>query len=348
MSQFIQDGSLFMRNLFDNLTNSLGQFTQQGQQQNRGNNSSGNRGNGANGSGWGQIGAMGVGGLLGALLDNPKNISRNIKKAAMIGGGAALGGLAYSMYQKWRNNSQSNQNYQQPYAQGGQQPNYNAGGFNPQQGGFNPYQGSYNHQQGGFGGMGQMGNGGFNQGGSYSEQSQVGYRQASGMQHPQQVGYQAPSSRPFPKQAEPVANADPFAAYNEQNQSTAPQVDTDAVSDLLLEAMVFAARADNHIDANEKQMIMKVAQELNPSQNLMNKITEFLNEPLDPNILARKITNPEMASDLYRLSAAAIVADTSVERQYLQSLARALNLSAQQVAILDREAEQFRQQASMQ
>lgn len=330
-----------MRNLFDNLTNSLGQFTQQGQQQNRGNSSNGNRGNGANGSGWGQIGAMGVGGLLGALLDNPKNISRNIKKAAMIGGGAALGGLAYSMYQKWRNNSQSNQNYQQPYGQCGQQPNYNAGGFNSQQGGFNPH-------QGGFGGLEQMGNGGVNQGGAYGGQSQVGYRQSSGMQRTQQVGYQAPSPSPFPKQAETVGNVDPFAAYNEQNQSAAPQVDTDAVSDLLLEAMVFAARADNHIDANEKQMIMKVAQELNPSQNLMNKITEFLNEPLDPNILARKITNPDMALDLYRLSAAAIVADTAIERQYLQSLARALNLSAQQVEILDREAAQFRQQASMQ
>lgn len=321
-----------MRNLFDTITNSLGQFTQQGQSNN------GNQGK-SNGSSLGQLGAIGVGGLLGALVDNPKNMKKTIKKAALIGGGAALGGLAYNMYQKWRNNSNGQQSQMPPQT-------YQNQGMGTQ-GGYKGYQnqGSYQSQGGFAGGYQNQGgfiqNGGFNpHGGFGAGTQQVGYQAPN--QH--QLGYQAQRPSALPKSTTPVAaSQDPFAAYNSQQQAVT-QVDSDALSDLLLEAMVFAARADNHIDADEKQMIMKVAQELNPTQNLMNKITTFLNEPLDPNTLARKLPDPAMAPDLYRLSAAAIVADTPIERQYLQALANALNLSAQQVEILNNEARQFRQQ----
>lgn len=331
-----------MRNLFDTLSNAVGQFTNQGNNnsgynQNQGyNQNSGNRG----GSALGQIGAMGVGGLLGALASNPKNISKTVKQAAMIGGGAALGGLAYSMYQKWRNQPAQGQ---QPYPYQGQPQ----GGYLPPQGGYAP------QQQGGYGGgyapQSAPGayNGGFNpQNNGYGTQ-QFGQPVNTGGFNNQRIGYQQQGGTPFPQGKVPVgAGNDPFASYNTQQQQTGytPEVNSDAISDLLLEAMVFAARADNHIDNSERQMILKMANELRPTQDLMNKIQEFLNEPLDPNVLARKMPTPDMAPDLYRLSAAAIVADTPAERQYLQDLARALRLPPNQVQILDQEAMQFRRQ----
>lgn len=328
-----------MRNLFDSITNTLGQFTQQGQSNDRRDE------NKSSGSNFGKIGAMGLGGLLGALVDNPKHMGKTLKKAAMIGGGAALGGLAYGMYQKWRNQS-SNQSGNTSSSQSGGQGGFGQGGFGQNQGGFGGgFAGSQGRGgfspvlSGGFGtGAGAGGTGGF---------TPIGHGQGYGHRHGQkQVGYTSPMGSALPNNSrQPVPNqANPFEAYNSQQQIE-PEVDSDALGDLLLEAMVFAARADNHIDANEQQMIMKVAQELNPSQDLMQKISTFLNEPLDPNALARKLPNPEMAPDLYRLSAAAIVSDTSSERQYLQALAQALNLSAQQVSILDQEAAQFRAQA---
>lgn len=315
-----------MRNLFDTLTNAVGQFSQQG------NSGNGNNNNNKSSSALGQIGAMGVGGLLGALISNPKNISKTVKKAAYIGGGAALGGLAYSMYQKWRN--QGTNQGQQPSTYQGQ--GYNQGGF------------GQGYGQGGYGSNTQQGyGGGFNpQHGGYNTQGQLPHPTHAGG-FGKQIGYQAPAPAPFPQSQSgtPVsASSDPFATYNAQQSVVEPEVNSDAISDLLLEAMVFAARADNHIDANERDMIMKMARELNPTQDLMQRIQEFLNEPLDPNTIARKMPNQDMAPDLYRLSAAAIVADTPAERQYLQSLARALNLTPSQVAMLDREAMQFRQQ----
>lgn len=324
-----------MRNLFDSVTNTMGQFTQQG----------GNQNNNRGGSALGQIASMGAGGLIGALIANPKAVTKGVKQAAIIGGGAALGGLAYNMYQKWKNpQPQQGQPYpyqgQPGYPQGGYapQPNYQQGGYIPQQpagaynGGFNPPQNGYTGQ----GGVpGPVHAGGF------------GQPQPQPMRQPQQVGYQAPTGTPFPRASTPVGAmaTDPFSDYNSQQKSVyTPEINSDAISDLMLEAMVFAARADNHIDDSERQMILKTANEMNPTQDLMKKIQEFLNEPLDPTVLARKLPTPEMAPDLYRLSAAAIVADTPAERKYLQDLANALRLSPSQVAILDKEAMQFRQQ----
>lgn len=326
-----------MRNIFDTISQTLGQVTNSVNPWDRqnSNNSNANAANNAansnsRGSNFGQIGAMGVGGLLGALVSNPKNMTRTIKQAAMIGGGAALGGLAYSMYQKWRNNS-NQQGYSAP---------------SPSPYSSNPY--SNPASNGGFSGQGGFGQVGQNQGGVFAPVNTGGFGAATANRGAGQIGYTSAAGTAFPQAQQPVgAGQNPFAAYNAQNQPSAqPEVNSDAISDLLLEAMVFAARADNHIDANEQQMIMKIAQELKPSQDLLSKISEFLNEPLDPNTLARKMPNPEMAPDLYRLSAAAIVADTPIERQYLKSLAQALHLSDAQVRILDQEALQFRAQAA--
>lgn len=134
-------------------------------------------------------------------------------------------------------------------------------------------------------------------------------------------------------------NNDPFAAYN---QSQAKAMLSNENGKLIIEAMVFAARADGHIDAQEQEIIMNTANQLGGNTNTL--IRECLNKPLNPYYLAAKVQNREQAVDIYRLSAAAIVADNDQERHYLSDLASALGLDSLAVQQLNQEASALRLQ----
>lgn len=138
---------------------------------------------------------------------------------------------------------------------------------------------------------------------------------------------------------------DPFAAYNQSQAAQQQQLMlSNDMGKLLLKAMVFAARADGHIDAKEQEMIMSTAEQLSADSNLNNLIREYLSAPLDPNAIAQQVGSREQALDVYRLSAAAIVADNAHEQNYLNALARALTIDANTKSQLDQEAAQIRQQ----
>lgn len=138
---------------------------------------------------------------------------------------------------------------------------------------------------------------------------------------------------------------DPFAAYNQSQAAQQQQLLlSNDMGKLLLKSMVFAARADGHIDPKEQEMILSTAQQLNANSDLNNQIREYLNAPLDPNAIAQEVGSREQALDVYRLSAAAIVADNAQEQNYLNALARALMIDANTKNQLDQEAAQIRQQ----
>ncbi len=138
---------------------------------------------------------------------------------------------------------------------------------------------------------------------------------------------------------------DPFAAYNQSQAAQQQQLLlSNDMGKLLLKSMVFAARADGHIDPKEQEMILSTAQQLNASSDLNNQIREYLNAPLDPNAIAQQVGSREQALDVYRLSAAAIVADNAQEQNYLNALASALMIDANTKNQLDQEAAQIRQQ----
>lgn len=54
----------------------------------------------------------------------------------------------------------------------------------------------------------------------------------------------------------------------------------------MLEAMIYAARADGHIDEEEKQLIMRSASELCPEVDLQQTLQHLLSCPIDPEGLA--------------------------------------------------------------
>lgn len=112
----------------------------------------------------------------------------------------------------------------------------------------------------------------------------------------------------------------------------------DPTAMLLLRAMVDVAKADGHIDEDERRRINQAAQEMFPGQDIAPLINQLLSEPLNPEALAREVQSKEQGEDLYRLSCFIVDIDHFMERSYLDALARALGISDQEKAELEREA----------
>ncbi len=149
------------------------------------------------------------------------------------------------------------------------------------------------------------------------------------------------------KSTDQATNYAPQDMHN-QAQPNAPQQaqalpNAENTAIILLEAMVFAARADGHIDDEEKQNIHNAAAALFPGQEIVSMLDNLLQKPIDPTSLASKVKSVEEAHDLYRLSCAAIDIDSYMERTYLDGLAKALNLSDADKNTLEQEALAARQ-----
>lgn len=111
---------------------------------------------------------------------------------------------------------------------------------------------------------------------------------------------------------------------------------------LLLQAMIFSARADGHIDDEEKSLIDKCSKDL-ANDTLEKEISNFLNCPLDPNVIAAKVSNQEQAFDIYVLSKTVIYCDNFMEESFINGLAKALNISKEQQVELDKKADSLRE-----
>lgn len=97
-------------------------------------------------------------------------------------------------------------------------------------------------------------------------------------------------------------------------------------TDLLLDAMIGAARADGHIDAEEHQAIIIKLNGLGIDDGTNQLIEAALAKPLDPAALAARITSIEQACEVYLISYAVIDVDHFMEKAYLQELEKHLNL----------------------
>ena len=94
----------------------------------------------------------------------------------------------------------------------------------------------------------------------------------------------------------------------------------DPTARLLLRAMVFAARADGHIDATEQDRISKVVAQMAPGHDTNALLGQLLNAPIDPAALAAEIRSAEQGEDLYRLSCMIVDIDHFMERSYLDAV----------------------------
>jgi len=104
------------------------------------------------------------------------------------------------------------------------------------------------------------------------------------------------------------------------------QSEKNELSLTLLSAMISAAKADGHIDAAEQTRIFAKLDQSNLSAEEKGFLMDEIRKPLDIDALVAKATTPERAAEIYAASLMAIDPDGSTEVEYLDTLAKRLNL----------------------
>jgi uncharacterized membrane protein YebE (DUF533 family) len=120
--------------------------------------------------------------------------------------------------------------------------------------------------------------------------------------------------------AEPAANAEPFELS-------------------LIRAMIGAARADGHIDAAERARIFDQVEKAGLDAEAKAFVFDTIDAPIGVREVAAASRTQEQAAELYLASRLAVDPDEPAERAYLQALAHRLQLPAELVAHLDRQAD---------
>lgn len=95
-----------------------------------------------------------------------------------------------------------------------------------------------------------------------------------------------------------------------------------------IRTLVFAAKADGHIDDNEQAAIRDQIRKLGIGSEGESMIKQAMDEPLDPNLIANGVVDSREALQLFALSCAVINIDHFMEKSYLDALANALQIPA--------------------
>ncbi|WP_147198424.1 tellurite resistance TerB family protein [Pantoea sp. CCBC3-3-1] len=100
----------------------------------------------------------------------------------------------------------------------------------------------------------------------------------------------------------------------------------DRRAERLVQALVFAAKSDGHIDGQERQAIDEHIHQAGLGAEGEKLIQRAINMPLDPKMLADDVKNEEEALEVYFLSNLVIDVDHFMERSYLQALGDELKI----------------------
>lgn len=120
------------------------------------------------------------------------------------------------------------------------------------------------------------------------------------------------------------------------------QATPDQHAERMIRALIFAAKSDGHIDADEQAAINSQIRTLNLGSEGEALIQKAMNEPLDPNLVANGVNNAQEALQIYALSNAVIDTDQFMERAYLDGLAKALRIPDDVRAQVDRQVREHR------
>jgi uncharacterized membrane protein YebE (DUF533 family) len=95
----------------------------------------------------------------------------------------------------------------------------------------------------------------------------------------------------------------------------------------LLKALIAAAKSDGHMDERERGLVQAELNRLEDDPELRRWFDDELRRPLDPAEVAAAATTPELAAEIYLASLVVVDTRTTMERAYLDELARGLNLA---------------------
>ncbi|MGD9018544.1 MAG: tellurite resistance TerB family protein, partial [Desulfobacterales bacterium] len=126
----------------------------------------------------------------------------------------------------------------------------------------------------------------------------------------------------------------PLSVREPQNDEERHQLQNKA--ELILRAMINAAKADGHIDQAEIQRILGKLEGSGIDSEARDFVLAEMGNPMDTASLAAAARgNPQLGAELYAASLLAIEVDTPAERQYLENLARDLGLGRDVAASLE-------------
>jgi uncharacterized membrane protein YebE (DUF533 family) len=111
-------------------------------------------------------------------------------------------------------------------------------------------------------------------------------------------------------------------------QTEADREELENRSELVLKAMINAAKADGKIDESEAHRIVGKLQEGGANSEGQRYVLELMRSPMETEkLIAAAQGHPNLAAQLYAASLMAIEVDTPAEKKYLEQLAAGLRLS---------------------
>lgn len=138
--------------------------------------------------------------------------------------------------------------------------------------------------------------------------------QASGGQAPSE-----PAPQSLMKNVTPEAEGTAFLP--------APEAERNALGVKIIQAMIAAAKADGHIDAQEQQRIFGKFDEAGLGMEEKAFLMDELRKPLDIDAIVALADNTEQAVEIYAASCLAIDPDDPAEQAYLAMLSARLKLA---------------------
>lgn len=116
-----------------------------------------------------------------------------------------------------------------------------------------------------------------------------------------------------------------------------PEEEVEHHSQAVLKAIIAAAKADGHIDDQERGMIESELAKEAGDDSLRQWLDQELRSPLDPRDVARAADTPELAMEMY--TASLLVADerNAREQRYLDELAQYMNIPPDLKASLEQQ-----------
>ena len=156
------------------------------------------------------------------------------------------------------------------------------------------------------------------------------------------LAYKAYTQWQASKNQAPQAEAPPMKDITPKPQGTPflPSISQqrDSMSLAILRAMISAAKADGHIDAEEQRRIFGKLDELGLDTEEKAFVIDELRKPLDIDAVVAAATTPELAIEIYAASVLAIDPDDAAEQAYLAMLASRLKLDPGLKLAVEKEA----------
>ncbi|MCA3242080.1 MAG: tellurite resistance TerB family protein [Rubrivivax sp.] len=152
--------------------------------------------------------------------------------------------------------------------------------------------------------------------------------------------HQAKQQQPQPVQPMPTRAYVPPPPMAPSSFAALPAPQMELHAQAMLKAMIAAAKSDGHLDARERELLHGEMARLNADAETRAWFDAELAKPVEPGDVAAGVTSPEMAAEVYLASLLVVDETTTMERAYLDELARRLQLDPGLKADLEARAAQ--------